>query len=90
MSNSLDPDQAGHDLGPHCLKYSSADDTSRQSVNLCLQGVEALAKLHGYTGSSEPLLVVYAISNKIYTNLWLQISKMFATCMLQIHSYPLL
>ena len=33
MSNSLDPDQAGHfvgpDLGPNCLQRLSADDKSR-------------------------------------------------------------
>ena len=32
MSNSLNPDQAGHsdgaDLGPNCLQKLSADDTS--------------------------------------------------------------
>ena len=35
MSNSLDPDQAGHfvvsDLGPNCLQRLSADDTGRES-----------------------------------------------------------
>ena len=34
MSNSLDPDQSRHfvgpDLGPNCLQRLSADDTSRQ------------------------------------------------------------
>ena len=34
-SNGLDPDQDRHyvgpDLGPNCVKRSSADDTSRQS-----------------------------------------------------------
>ena len=38
MSNGLDPDHATHfagpDLGPNCLKRLSADDTSRQRVNL--------------------------------------------------------
>ena len=38
VSNSLDPVQArgfvGPDLGPNCLQRSSADDTSRQRVNL--------------------------------------------------------
>ena len=33
MSNSLDPDQAGHsvgpDLGPNCLQKLSADDSRR-------------------------------------------------------------
>ena len=37
MSNSWDPDQARHfvgpDLGPNCLQQLSADDTSRQIVN---------------------------------------------------------
>ena len=37
MSNSLDPDQARHfvgpDLGPSCLQRLSADDTMRQRVN---------------------------------------------------------
>ena len=37
MSNSLDPDQARHnvgpDLGPNCLKRLSADDTRRLRVN---------------------------------------------------------
>ena len=46
VSNILDPDQAQHfvgpDLGPNCLQRLSADDTSRQRVNisgyfLCLQ-----------------------------------------------------
>ena len=36
VSNSLDPDQALHsvgpDLGPNCLQNLSADDTSRQKV----------------------------------------------------------
>ena len=36
MSNSLDPDQAQHfvgpDLGPTCLQRLSADDTSSQRV----------------------------------------------------------
>ena len=40
VSNSLDSDQArqnvGPDLCPNCLKKLSADDTSRQSVNLCM------------------------------------------------------
>ena len=38
MSNSLDPDQArlfvGPDLSPNCLQKLSADDTSKQRVNL--------------------------------------------------------
>ena len=37
VSNSLDPDQDRHyvgpDLGPNCLQWLSADDTSRQRVN---------------------------------------------------------
>ena len=37
VSNSLDPDQARHfvgpDLGPNCLQMLSAGDTSRQRVN---------------------------------------------------------
>ena len=40
VSNSLDPDQAkrnvGPDLGPKCLHRLSADNTSRQRVNLLL------------------------------------------------------
>ena len=36
VSNSLDPDQARHfvgpDLGPNCLQSISADNTSRQRV----------------------------------------------------------
>ena len=36
VSNSLEPDQARHfvgpDLGPNCLQRLSADDTSRQRV----------------------------------------------------------
>ena len=36
MSNSLDPDQAGHligpDLGTNCLQSLLADNTSRQRV----------------------------------------------------------
>ena len=40
MSTSLDPDQAHHfvkpDLGPNCLQKLSADDTSRQRVNMLL------------------------------------------------------
>ena len=39
LSNSLNPDQARHfvgpDLGPNCLKRLSADDTSRQKVQTC-------------------------------------------------------
>ena len=35
---SLDPDQAGHNVGPdlcpNCLQSCSADDTSRQRVNV--------------------------------------------------------
>ena len=38
VSNSLDPDQAQHvvgpDLGPNCLQKLSADDTSRQRVKI--------------------------------------------------------
>ena len=38
VSNSLDPDQARHfvgpDLGPNYLQWLSADDTSRQRVKL--------------------------------------------------------
>ena len=38
MSNSLDPDQARHfvrpDLGPNYLQKLSADDTSRQNVDV--------------------------------------------------------
>ena len=37
MSNSLDPDQARHSVGPdlipNCLQKLSADDTRRQRVN---------------------------------------------------------
>ena len=37
VSNSSDPDQAGHvvgpDLGPNCLQKLSADVTSRRRVN---------------------------------------------------------
>ena len=37
MSNSLDPDQARHFVGPdldsNCLQRFTADDTSRQRVN---------------------------------------------------------
>ena len=37
LSNSLDPDQAQHhvgpDQGPNCLQRLSADDTSRQRFN---------------------------------------------------------
>ena len=37
VSNSLDPDQARHsvgpDLGPNCLQRLSADDNSKQRVN---------------------------------------------------------
>ena len=44
MSNSLDPDQARHfvgpDLGANCLQRLSADDTSRQRVN-------TLGRVHG-------------------------------------------
>ena len=36
VSNSLDPDQARHfvgpDLGPNCLQWLSADDTSRLDI----------------------------------------------------------
>ena len=38
VSNSLDPDQSqcfvGPDLGPNCLQRLSADDLSRQRVNI--------------------------------------------------------
>ena len=38
VSNSLDPDQAQHfvgpDLGPNCLQKLSADDTGKLRVNL--------------------------------------------------------
>ena len=38
MSNNLDPDKAGHfvgpGLGPNCLQRLSADDTSRQRVKV--------------------------------------------------------
>ena len=39
VTNSLDQDQAhfvGPDLGPNCLQRLSADDTSRQRVNINL------------------------------------------------------
>ena len=32
VSNSLDPDQDRHDLGPNCLQKLSADDTMSQRV----------------------------------------------------------
>ena len=39
MSNSLDPDQAQHfvglDLGPNCLQSLSAEETSRQALEVC-------------------------------------------------------
>ena len=39
VSNSLDPDQTRHfvgpDLGPNCLQMLSADDTSKEELN-CL------------------------------------------------------
>ena len=35
LSNSLDPDQSvGPDLGPNCFQRLSADDTSRQRVDV--------------------------------------------------------
>ena len=41
MSNSLDPGQARHfvgpDLGPNCLQMLSTDGTSRQRVDATLQ-----------------------------------------------------
>ena len=41
MSNSLDPVQAGHfvgpDLGPNCLQNLSADDTCMQEKNKQLE-----------------------------------------------------
>ena len=41
MSNSLDPDQARHyvgpDLGPHCLQRLSADDNSKQRIIVILK-----------------------------------------------------
>ena len=40
MSNSLDPDQARHSVGPdpgqNCLQKLSADDTRRLRVTLCI------------------------------------------------------
>ena len=42
MSNSLDPDQAQHfvgpDLGPNCLQRLSADNAGRQKVNMIYIG----------------------------------------------------
>ena len=42
MSNSLDPDQAQHfvgpDLGPNCLQKFSADNTRRQKINEKVSG----------------------------------------------------
>ena len=42
VSNSLDPDQAQHfigpDLVPNCFQKLSADDTSRQRGNYSMQG----------------------------------------------------
>ena len=39
MSNSLDPDQAGHfvgaDLGPNCLERLSTDDTLGKELTNC-------------------------------------------------------
>ena len=44
MSNSLDPDQTGHLVGPdrgsNCLKRLSADDTSRQGVKINMKLTE--------------------------------------------------
>ena len=41
MSNSLDPDQARHNVGPdqglNCLQKLSADDTRRQSVKVSVR-----------------------------------------------------
>ena len=51
VSNSLDPDQAQHfvgpDLGPNRLKQLSADNTSRQTVN----NVVRWDHFNGITGS---------------------------------------
>ena len=43
VSNSLDPDQARHnvgpDLGPNCLQWLKADDTRVQRVNIYIPNV---------------------------------------------------
>ena len=51
VSNSLDPDQArlfvGPDLVPNCLQKLSADETSRQKVNvsfMCLLPISVLQR----------------------------------------------
>ena len=49
MSNSLDPDQARHfvgpDLEPNCLQRVTADDTSRQRVNVILSPPDILLSI---------------------------------------------
>ena len=40
VSNSLDPDQVGPDLGPTCLQRLSADITSRQRVKIQLACID--------------------------------------------------
>ena len=63
MSNSFDPDQDRHsvgpDLGPNCLQMLSADDKSRASKETVLYGcgiscsysiVEALERVLGIQG----------------------------------------
>ena len=46
VSNSLDPDQGRHfvgpDLGPNCLQSLSADDTSRQRDNHIVHSMRVL------------------------------------------------
>ena len=50
VSNSLDPDQARHlvgpDLGPNCLPRLSADGASRQRVNNADKSNSSVCLLH--------------------------------------------
>ena len=52
VSNSLDPDQGQHfvgpDLGPNCLQRLLADDTRRQRFNWSLTVVRLMPFIGGY------------------------------------------
>ena len=77
VSNTLDPDQARHfvgpDLGPNCLQTFSADDTSRQIVQDINIKLKTRGKLFPYFSTKtnvvgtqkSPLNVIARLCNHI-------------------------
>ena len=79
MSNSLDPDQARHfvgpDLGPNCLQKLSVDDTSKELIkesiivilwpatSIILQYVGIVGRYHGESFCLFVLMLYVLIKN---------------------------